>query len=522
VICWGDNGQGQTTVPATLKPCVAVACGDFHTIALQQDGVAVAWGYNQSSQAVVPPNTKFTQLAGGGSHSMGLTSNIAIPTGVTATDGTSTANVTVNWTATAGASGYRVFRAVGTGLGVQIGTTTTPVTFVDATATAGVSYTYWVKTITANGDSVASATNTGWRNVAVPTGVAATDGTLTTGVTVTWSAVTGAAGYRVYRAIGAATPTLIASPTTATYTDTTAVAGTVYTYSVCSRTAAGITALSASNTGWRNLAPPATVAATDGTSTTRVRVTWTAVTGATGYVVYRQLPGAANASIATIASGTTLLFDDTTIAPGVVGTYRIRSRSAAGLSAYSTTNTGFRATAFTGDPSSGGSDAGEDGAPAVGPLAADGTIDPAGAGRGRRDGGTMDGDHSDRPMGRTPDVGREDRNEPGLRAEHVPCSDIVDRVRGRIAWLRGLDKDNLAASAEADALECLLPEFEDDGMDRCTACRMARGDVNLDGRIDGADLGALLGAFAEGDPVMGDLNRDGWMDTADLALVLAR
>lgn len=54
-----------------------------------------------------------------------------------------------------------------------------------------------------------------------------------------------------------------------------------------------------------------------------------------------------------------------------------------------------------------------------------------------------------------------------------------------------------------------------------TACRIARGDVNLDGHADDRDLAAFLEAWADSDPVHGDLNRDGKIDGLDLSLVLA-
>jgi hypothetical protein len=49
---------------------------------------------------------------------------------------------------------------------------------------------------------------------------------------------------------------------------------------------------------------------------------------------------------------------------------------------------------------------------------------------------------------------------------------------------------------------------------------MAAGDVNLDGRIDAADLASLLAAWTAGDLVTGDLDRDGAIDGNDLALLL--
>lgn len=524
VVCWGYNGQGQCTVPV-LSACSGIAAGEYHTVALQQDGTVVAWGLSDQSQCTVPPALALsTQVSAGGAHSMALTSNIARPTAVNATDGTSTANVTITWTAAAGATGYRVMRAPGAGLAVQIGTTPGATTFVDTTATPGVSYTYSVKTITANGDSAPSATNTGWRNVSVPTGLVATDGTSTANVTLTWTKVTGANGYFVIRTLPGGTATTIAtiaSGTTVTYADTTVTAGVVATYQLKARTPAGSTASSASETGWRNLAAPANVAATDGTSTTKVRVSWSAVTGATGYFVIRTLPGGAATTIATIASGATLFFDDTTIAPGVVGTYRLKTRSAAGASAYSASNTGFRAVAFTGDAGAGSEDGGSEGTGGSKPVAS--AADPAGdSERAQADAPRTEAPPSADPLEELT-LGAD-----GDRA--VDCGAVTSRILARLAWLAARPRDDEASRAEARALRALLeaPMRADEPADDAIAaaanhaCAMLAGDVDRDGDADFGDLAALLAAIAEGDTVHGDVNRDGFLDDSDLALVAAR
>jgi len=44
VVAWGNNGYGQTTVPAGLSGVVAIAAGGFHTVALKSDGTVVRWG----------------------------------------------------------------------------------------------------------------------------------------------------------------------------------------------------------------------------------------------------------------------------------------------------------------------------------------------------------------------------------------------------------------------------------------------------------------------------------------------
>jgi hypothetical protein len=270
--------------------------------------------------------------------------NLSAPTGVAATDGTSTSSVTVTWSAASGATGYKVFRAIGAGAAVQIGATTASVrTFTDATANAGVTYTYSVKATSSLGDSAASATNTGWRNVTPPT-PAATDGTSASQVTVSWAASSNHSGYKVFRGVGAAAPTQLGSnlPATASsFIDTTCTPGVSYNYYVKAMTAAGDSALSAANAGWRGLAGPASISATDGTSTANVTVTWGAVTGATGYKVFRAIGSGASTQVGTTAAGA-LTFTDTLATAGTVYTYTVRGTASAGDGAAGTANTGWR------------------------------------------------------------------------------------------------------------------------------------------------------------------------------------
>ena len=114
----------------------------------------------------------------------------AAPTNVAATDGTSTSNVTVTWTKSTGATGYKIYRngglldtvgdvatyddttatpAVIGNAGVASasdGTSTAHVTLsLAGEATATTSYTYKLKAFNATGDSVDSGTDTGYRGV---------------------------------------------------------------------------------------------------------------------------------------------------------------------------------------------------------------------------------------------------------------------------------------------------------------------------------------------------------------------
>jgi hypothetical protein len=76
VVSWGDDSGGQTNVPPNLNDIVAVAGGDFHTLALRHDGSLAAWGYNSDGQSVVPTNAlRFVSVAAGANHNLALLEN---------------------------------------------------------------------------------------------------------------------------------------------------------------------------------------------------------------------------------------------------------------------------------------------------------------------------------------------------------------------------------------------------------------------------------------------------------------
>jgi hypothetical protein len=76
VVAWGYNGNGQTNVPAGLSGVSAIAAGSAHSLALKSDGTVVAWGYNGNGQTNVPAGLSgVTAIAGGSYHSLALKSD---------------------------------------------------------------------------------------------------------------------------------------------------------------------------------------------------------------------------------------------------------------------------------------------------------------------------------------------------------------------------------------------------------------------------------------------------------------
>jgi hypothetical protein len=75
VVAWGWNGDGQTNVPAGLSGVTAIAGGYTHTVALKSDGMVVAWRDNSYGKTNVPAGLSNVTAIAAGSHTLALKSN---------------------------------------------------------------------------------------------------------------------------------------------------------------------------------------------------------------------------------------------------------------------------------------------------------------------------------------------------------------------------------------------------------------------------------------------------------------
>jgi fibronectin type 3 domain-containing protein len=258
---------------------------------------------------------------------------LAAPSGVAATDGTSTASIGVSWNAVDGAASYNVFRA-DSSLGPfnPVGTST-EVTFADSKAAAHVTY-YYKASAFANGyagDLSADPADSGWRRLPGPTGVVASDGTSTTSVTVSWAAVTGATSYNVYRgpASSGTDFTLLGSSTgtSTSYPDSTGTDDSAhpYYYKASAVVNGYESELSAdpADSGYRKISSALGVSASDGTSATSISVSWKTLASATSYNVYR---GPASSGLFTSIGSVTapaLSYADTTAGSHIYYYYKV-------------------------------------------------------------------------------------------------------------------------------------------------------------------------------------------------------
>ncbi len=164
-----------------------------------------------------------------------ITRKAATPTGLSASDGTFTGKVALAWLAAPGAASYRILRAMtnDSASAATIAVAVSSTVCNDATVAPGLLHFYWVIAQQNGVEGDASAPDSGYRQLAPSTSIAASLGECTNVVGITWAAVEGATKYRVYRADSPLTnlATAIATDITITnYTDSTAVPGIVYYY----------------------------------------------------------------------------------------------------------------------------------------------------------------------------------------------------------------------------------------------------------------------------------------------------
>lgn len=263
-------------------------------------------------------------------------SDVEPPTGLSASDGTSSNSVSLSWTGQDYADSYIVLRALlNGGPWDTIATSETGTSLLDQGVNPGVLYFYAVVTNLGDEQSPLSDTDSGYAGT-LPTDAPAAPETPTfSSGTVSWQAVSGATEYRVYRrdSLGVDYEALSGWQTDLSYTDQSMSDGVVYHYVVAARNDYGESDLSAPVYGLNGseppLGPPATMSLISAGPDETV-VTWTAVSGALSYELqrcYKSNTGyLAWQSVATDLD--TLTFGDSQgIDPGDTIGYRVAANS---------------------------------------------------------------------------------------------------------------------------------------------------------------------------------------------------
>lgn len=385
------NYGGSDTLPSPAPP------GPHGTslAALLAGGVNGTWRLYAVDDF---PSSDGGQILDGWALTFVASSGPDAPTGITATDGTLTDRVQVTWTGSSGATGYEVFRSViDNPTAAQSLGTTTATSYNDFTTAVGETYFYRVKASNPDGTSAFSASDSGFRGSAITSNDAFANRTTVTGdngsdsasnaaatkesgepnhagnvggKSLWWSWTAPEAGTFTVDTVGSSFDTLLAVYTGSNVSSLTirgsdddsggnlvsrtvvqVTAGTTYAIAVDGYGAAsGTVNLNHAFTPSPSLpSPPPSMSASDGTFSDRVRLEWTAGSGATSYDVRRGT--SANFASATLLGNTaSLAFDDTSAVPGTTYRYWIVSKNSTGTSLNPAgPDTGFRTAAMSND-----------------------------------------------------------------------------------------------------------------------------------------------------------------------------
>lgn len=356
---WQNIGDWENSYPYYLTDVSAGSFTKSLSILIRND---ITIAQNQkiwvhfTNDGDVPANVKDgTLMATISNFSMtftesgGSTSRPNAPTSVYASS-TSSSSITVSWPSVSNAAGYNVYRSSNSIGSYDYRGSSTSTSYTDTGLSSSTTYYYKVSAYNNAGESSLS-TDYDWATTnssgggtslpSAPTGVTAMRNPAgSTTVTISWYAVSNATSYRVYwSSTGSGTGEFIGSRTT-TSIETTGNSTTIthyYRVSAVNSVGEGTPSswVSVGPVGGSGTTRPGNVTSGSVTaqSSTSILLTWTTVSGATSYNIYRST-SSTQPSIPTysVSGGSTSSYTDTGLVTGRQYLYWVTAVNSAGES----------------------------------------------------------------------------------------------------------------------------------------------------------------------------------------------
>ncbi len=243
----------------------------------------------------------------------------------------------VSWEKVEDAVSYQIYRAAGTSKDYTLLSSIIASSYTDATAEAGIRYTYKIVAQDADGN-ISACSNAVSRTCDLPQPVIRIGNSSSSGkITVSWDAIPGAKEYKVYRATSkTGSFKLMKTVPGTTYTNTSAAAGKTYYYKV-----RAIHSNSAANSAYSSVKyrtcdlPQPSISLKSIASSGKIQVSWKAIEGAVSYKVYRATSKNGTYKLMKTTSGTS--YTNTSVNPGTTYYYKVKAihEKEAASSAYS-------------------------------------------------------------------------------------------------------------------------------------------------------------------------------------------
>lgn len=271
---------------------------------------------------------------GYGSYSAAKSGRLLNGTSISKIRTTASTKLKLTWKKAADAEGYKLYRSTSRNGKYQLIKTINSgkkTSYTNTKLTPGKTYYYKIQVIGAgDGAGVLSAAMAG--KTVNKTTISYVQSVSSKKLKVAWKKISGASGYRIYRSTSKngvyKEIKTITDGTKTNYTDTTVKAGKLYYYKIAVQNKNKKTIGYSENSeplGGRTVAVPV-LAKAKSVSGAKIRISWSAVSRATGYQVYRsEKQGSGYSRIATITSGQTTTYED--VAPKTNTTYYYKVRT---------------------------------------------------------------------------------------------------------------------------------------------------------------------------------------------------
>lgn len=244
--------------------------------------------------------------------------------------------ITVTWPAVTGATGFKVERSPDGGVWTVVSTINvgTTLSYADTGLSADTEYFYRVRAVDAGGNSDYSAVTSDTTLLAAPAGLAASV-VSSSRVDLSWTAQATATGFKIEQLVGS-TWTAVGQPVAAGATSasvTGLTANTAYQFRLKAVNDGGDSAATSAVTATTRTGP--TKLKGFAISSTQISLSWTAVTGATGYHLQTSDDGTTWTDLAASLASNVTGYSDTSLDPDTNYWYRVAVTNSGGDSTYS-------------------------------------------------------------------------------------------------------------------------------------------------------------------------------------------